>query len=156
MNGNCVHDHSGGRAPSTDSRKMENLQNLHVALWLLKDCSWCELWKWTGVAMIAPTLFVAVWIAWHGRRCLPDLVHNVAVCLWISANVTWMFGEFSTTTELGTRYGVRRSLRQGFSQTSFDLRVVRIKQQRFMQADRTLLDTSSDAPPLRRIVNAAS
>jgi hypothetical protein len=35
-----------------------------------------------------------VWIAWHGRRCLPDLVHNVAVCLWISANVTWMFGEF--------------------------------------------------------------
>jgi hypothetical protein len=94
MNGNCVHDHSGGRAPSTDSRNMENLQNLHVALWLLKDCSWCELWKWTGVAMVAPTLFVAVWIAWHGRKSLPDLVHNVAVCLWIAANVTWMFGEF--------------------------------------------------------------
>jgi hypothetical protein len=78
----------------TDNRKMENLQNLHVALWLLKDCSWCELWKWTGVAMVAPTLFVAVWIAWHGRKSLPDLVHNVAVCLWIAANVTWMFGEF--------------------------------------------------------------
>jgi hypothetical protein len=94
MNGNCLNHDGAGRAPLTNTRKMENLQNLHVALWLLKDCSWCELWKWTGMAMVAPTLFVAVWIAWHGRRCLPDLVHNVAVCLWISANVTWMFGEF--------------------------------------------------------------
>jgi hypothetical protein len=73
---------------------MENLQNLHVALWLLKDCAWCQLWKGTGIAMIAPTLFVAIWIAWHGRKVIPDLVHNLAVCLWISANVTWMVGEF--------------------------------------------------------------
>jgi hypothetical protein len=73
---------------------MENLQNLHVALWLLKDCAWCSLWKGMGLLMISPTIFVALAIAWHSRKCLPDFVHNIAVCLWISANITWMVGEF--------------------------------------------------------------
>lgn len=73
---------------------MENLQNLHVALWLLKDCAWCQLWTHTGIVMVAPTLIVALWIAWDSRHSVPDLVHNLAVCLWITANVTWMAGEF--------------------------------------------------------------
>lgn len=77
-----------------DSRRMENLQNLHVALWLLKDCAWCQLWKGTGIAMVVPTLFLAFWIAWQSRKSLPDLIHNLAVCLWITANITWMVGEF--------------------------------------------------------------
>ncbi len=44
--------------------------------------------------MVAPTLIVAIMIAWQSRRSLPDLIHNTAVCIWISANVVWMVGEF--------------------------------------------------------------
>lgn len=77
-----------------NARKIENLQNAHVALWLLKDCAWCQLWKETGIVMVAPTLLMACWIAWDSRRSLADLIHNLAVCLWIIANVTWMAGEF--------------------------------------------------------------
>lgn len=73
---------------------MENLQNLHVTFWLLKDCAWCSLWKQAGLALIAPTIFVAVVIAWQSRNSLPDFIHNVAVCLWIIANIIWMVGEF--------------------------------------------------------------
>lgn len=74
-----------------DIRKIENL---HVALWLLKDLSWCSLWRGLGMTMVIPTLAVAIWITWHSRKVLSDLVHNGAVCLWICANITWMVGEF--------------------------------------------------------------
>jgi len=79
----------------TDSRKLENLQNLHVALWLLKDCAWCQLWTKTGIVMAAPTLLLSFCIALGtAENRLPDLIHNLAVCLWITANITWMTGEF--------------------------------------------------------------
>lgn len=74
-----------------DIRKIENL---HVALWLLKDASWCSSWKALGVVMIIPTLAVALQIVWHSRKQTEDLIHNVAVCLWICANMIWMAGEF--------------------------------------------------------------
>ena len=41
-------------------RKMENL---HILFWLLKDISWCLAWKPLGIAMIFPTLIMAVVIA---------------------------------------------------------------------------------------------
>lgn len=44
--------------------------------------------------MIIPTLFVALHLAWKSRKQLDDLFHNIAVCLWIMANATWMTGEF--------------------------------------------------------------
>lgn len=44
--------------------------------------------------MIAPTISVAVYILWQSRRSRVDLFHNIAVCLWISANSVWMTGEF--------------------------------------------------------------
>ena len=44
--------------------------------------------------MIVPTLFVAVHIAWRSRAHISDLFHNIAVCCWITANATWMTGEF--------------------------------------------------------------
>lgn len=75
----------------TDTRKIENL---HVSLWLLKDMSWCASWHWMGIAMVLPTLIVAIRISWDSRAVLEDLVHNLAVCLWICANITWMIGEF--------------------------------------------------------------
>lgn len=44
--------------------------------------------------MIIPTLFVALHIAYKSRKNIPDLFHNIAVCLWITANAIWMTGEF--------------------------------------------------------------
>lgn len=75
-------------------KDMRKLENLHVALWLLKDSSWCASWKWVGMAMVIPTLVVAGKIAWESRKVISDLIHNLAVCLWICANITWMTGEF--------------------------------------------------------------
>lgn len=74
-----------------DTRKIENL---HVALWLMKDVSWCSDWKIFGLFMVIPTLFVALKICWDTRHQFADLVHNIAVTLWICANTTWMIGEF--------------------------------------------------------------
>ncbi|MEI9815379.1 MAG: hypothetical protein WDO18_23225 [Acidobacteriota bacterium] len=74
-----------------DTRKIENL---HVSLWLLKDVSWCSEWHALGLFMIFPTLLVALKICWDTRRSLSDLVHNIAVALWICANTVWMIGEF--------------------------------------------------------------
>ncbi len=44
--------------------------------------------------MIIPTLVVAIHIAWKSRNNISDLFHNIAICLWITANATWMTGEF--------------------------------------------------------------
>ncbi|MEO8099917.1 MAG: hypothetical protein ABI811_19620 [Acidobacteriota bacterium] len=74
-----------------DTRKIENL---HVALWLMKDVSWCSDWKILGLVMVVPTLAVAMRICWDTRHRLADLIHNMAVCLWICANTVWMIGEF--------------------------------------------------------------
>lgn len=70
------------------------IENLHVAFWLLKDCSWCSNWKWIGMAMVVPTLVMAGRIAWLDRKEPANLVHNIAVCFWALANITWMSGEF--------------------------------------------------------------
>jgi hypothetical protein len=74
-----------------DTRKIENL---HVALWLMKDVSWVSDWKILGLVMVLPTLLVALKICWDTRAHMADLAHNIAVCLWICANTTWMIGEF--------------------------------------------------------------
>ena len=44
--------------------------------------------------MIVPTLLMAIYIAYSSRKKIHDLFHNIAVCLWICANGTWMTGEF--------------------------------------------------------------
>lgn len=75
-------------------KKIQEYENLHITLWLMKDTCWCILWKTGGIIMIVPTLFVAIHIAYRSRKNLHDLFHNIAVCLWISANATWMIGEF--------------------------------------------------------------
>lgn len=73
---------------------IKRIENLHVALWLLKDASWCSSWRMLGMAMAVPTLIIALRIVWLTRHEIEDLIHNVAVCLWISANIVWMLGEF--------------------------------------------------------------
>jgi hypothetical protein len=72
-------------------RKMENM---HIVFWLLKDISWCMIWKTLGIAMIIPTLTIAIVIAWRTRHIKSELAHNLAVAFWISANSLWMIAEF--------------------------------------------------------------
>ncbi len=74
-----------------DTRKIENV---HVALWLMKDMSWVSDWKLLGLIMVVPTLAVSVKICWDTRHRMADMVHNIAVSLWICANTVWMIGEF--------------------------------------------------------------
>jgi hypothetical protein len=72
-------------------RKMENM---HIVFWLVKDISWCMIWKVLGIAMIVPTLLIAIVIAWRTRELKSELAHNLAVLFWISANSLWMISEF--------------------------------------------------------------
>lgn len=72
-------------------RKMENM---HIVFWLLKDVSWCMIWKSLGIAMIIPTLAIAILIAWRTRDLKSELAHNLAITFWISANAYWMISEF--------------------------------------------------------------
>ncbi len=72
-------------------RKMENL---HILFWLLKDISWCMTWKALGIAMIFPTLIIAMVITWRTRHMVSELAHNLAIVVWITANSYWMISEF--------------------------------------------------------------
>ena len=72
-------------------RKMENL---HIVFWLLKDISWCMVWRPLGIAMIFPTLIIAIVIAWRNRQYMSEVCHNVAIVFWITANAYWMISEF--------------------------------------------------------------
>jgi hypothetical protein len=72
-------------------RKMENM---HIVFWLLKDISWCMVWREAGIAMVIPTLAIAIIIAWRTRQVAAELAHNLAIAFWISANSFWMISEF--------------------------------------------------------------
>lgn len=72
-------------------RKMENL---HIVFWLIKDISWCLLWKPLGIIMIFPTLIISIIISWRTRQYVSELCHNLAITVWISANSYWMITEF--------------------------------------------------------------
>ena len=50
--------------------------------------------KSLGMIMILPTVAMAVFIAWRSRGESGELLHCIAVVLWIMANSTWMIGEF--------------------------------------------------------------
>lgn len=72
-------------------RKMENL---HIVFWLFKDIAWCMIWRPLGIAMVFPTLIIAIVIAWRTRYYMSELTHNLAIVLWITANSYWMVSEF--------------------------------------------------------------
>jgi len=69
-------------------------ENLHIVFWLMKDISWCLMWRTLGIIMIVPTLGAALFITWRARHDRTDLAHNVAVVFWITANAWWMITEF--------------------------------------------------------------
>ena len=79
--------------------KFRGLENLHVLFWLVKDICWCIGFKPLGVAMIFPTLSVAVYIMIKNRHIIAELTHNMAIIFWISANSLWMIFEFTGTDE---------------------------------------------------------
>jgi hypothetical protein len=74
--------------------KFRRTENLHILFWLVKDISWAMLYRPLGVAMLAPTLFVAVLITWQTRHLKSELFHNLAIVCWICANGYWMITEF--------------------------------------------------------------
>lgn len=74
--------------------RYRRLENLHIVFWLFKDLSWCMIWKTLGIAMVIPTLSVAVFIAYRTREIKAELAHNLAVIFWITANSYWMIAEF--------------------------------------------------------------
>ncbi|HRP57057.1 hypothetical protein [Agriterribacter sp.] len=74
--------------------RFRRIENLHILLWLLKDICWALDFHVTGMIMIVPTLTVAITITWQTRKLIAELLHNLAVVLWITANCLWMTGEF--------------------------------------------------------------
>jgi len=81
-------------------------ENLHIVFWLMKDISWCMLWRAFGVFMIVPTLGAAIFITWRARADRADLAHNLAVVFWISANAWWMITEFFEFDETPLWFGI--------------------------------------------------
>jgi hypothetical protein len=74
--------------------RFRRLENMHIAFWLMKDISWCMIWKTLGIIMIVPTLSVAIYIAYRTKTIKSELAHNLAIVFWISANAYWMISEF--------------------------------------------------------------
>ena len=90
--------------------RFRRIENLHILLWLIKDACWAVNFRVLGMIMIIPTLAVAVIITWQTRGIISELLHNIVVALWITANCTWMVGEFWGLDEnLWGPYGLRQA-----------------------------------------------
>ena len=74
--------------------RFRRMENMHIVFWLIKDVSWCMIWKELGIAMFIPTLSIAIIIAWRTRHIRAELAHNLAIAFWICANGYWMISEF--------------------------------------------------------------
>lgn len=64
------------------------------------------LWKPLGIAMIFPTLIIAIIISVRTRHIVAELCHNVAIVLWIMANSYWMIAEFLHFDEMAVTGGI--------------------------------------------------
>ena len=74
--------------------RYRRMENLHIVFWLFKDISWCMIWKPLGIAMIFPTLIIAIIITIRTRYNTSEFCHNLAIVFWITANSYWMVSEF--------------------------------------------------------------
>ena len=79
----------------TKAPAYRKVENLHIVFWLIKDISWCMFWKPLGLAMIIPTLIIALILAWRSRTNKSEFAHNLAIIFWIAANSYWMISEFA-------------------------------------------------------------
>jgi hypothetical protein len=88
--------------------KFRRVENLHILLWLIKDACWALNLRYPALIMIVPTLLVAILITWQTRKITAELLHNLAIDFWITANCTWMIGEFfGWDANLLGSYGLR-------------------------------------------------
>jgi hypothetical protein len=78
----------------TSEDKIIKIENFHILLWLLKDACWVMEYKFAGIAMVIPTLGVAIYLTYKSRFEKVNLFHNLAICSWITGNSVWMVGEF--------------------------------------------------------------
>jgi len=67
---------------------------LHIPFWLVKDTCWALELKPLGVLMVVPTLFLAILISIKTWKSIAELLPNLAIALWITANSIWMCDEF--------------------------------------------------------------
>lgn len=74
--------------------RLRAFENFHIFLWLIKDVCWVSDFKIAGLIIAIPTIILAFLLMWVNRKSLVELLHNLAVCCWIAANVIWMIGEF--------------------------------------------------------------
>lgn len=74
--------------------RYRRMENMHIVFWLVKDISWCMIWRELGIAMFLPTLIISIVIAWRTKSIKAELAHNLAITLWITANGYWMISEF--------------------------------------------------------------
>lgn len=74
--------------------RIRKFENMHIALWLVKDTCWVLTFRAMGMFMVLPTVGLAILITWRMRHLKAELFHNLAVCCWILANSIWMTGEF--------------------------------------------------------------
>jgi hypothetical protein len=89
--------------------RFRKTENMHILLWLLKDLCWASHLKIPGLIMIVPTLTVAIVITWQTRHMKGELFHNLAIDFWITANCSWMIGEFFHLDEnIWHGYGLRQ------------------------------------------------
>ena len=89
--------------------KFRRVENLHILLWLIKDACWALDLKFPALIMIVPTMLVAMLITYQTRKITAELLHNLAINFWITANCTWMIGEFfGWDVNLIGPYGLRQ------------------------------------------------
>jgi hypothetical protein len=74
--------------------KFRRVENLHILLWLIKDTFWALNFRYPAIFMIIPTLAVALLITYQTRKISSEFLHNLSMDFWITANCTWMVGEF--------------------------------------------------------------
>jgi len=69
-------------------------EHLHIPFWLVKDSCWALQFKTLGVCMILPTLGLSFVIVYKTRHSFAEMLPNLAISLWITANSIWMCDEF--------------------------------------------------------------
>lgn len=90
-------------------QKIRKIENVHILLWLIKDACWALNLKYPAIFMIVPTLLVAILITYQTRKITSEFLHNLAIDFWITANCTWMVGEFFMLEDnLIESYGLRQ------------------------------------------------
>jgi hypothetical protein len=85
--------------------KNKILDNLHIALWLVKDLLWSMDNK-LGVLLIPPAIVVSIYILVKQFNHRSSMYHNLAVCFWILANSTWMTCELYHLKHMNIVYGL--------------------------------------------------